>query len=93
MFLPWWIFRLSVPSSPKGRSRILNKPSTPGLKNAGVLAQMAVMALLLKRISRFIVKVTLAMRKILSSNSQPLKPYLPGPDIPKFIVTDFCRAI
>ena len=47
---------------------------------------MAVMVLLLKRISRFIVKVTLAMRKMFSSNSPPLKPYLPGPDVPKFIV-------
>jgi len=37
-------------------------------------------------VSRFIVKVTLAMRKMFSSNSPPLKPYLPGPDVPKFIL-------
>jgi hypothetical protein len=47
---------------------------------------MAVMVLLLKRINRFIVKVTLAMRKIFSNESPPLKLYIPGPDVPKFIV-------
>jgi hypothetical protein len=31
------------------------------------------------------VKVTLAMRKMFSSNSTSLKPYLTGPDVPKFI--------
>ena len=72
-------------SSAKEDLCILNKPKIRGLKNAGVLAQMAVMVLLLKRISRFIVKVTLAMRKMFSSNFPPLKPYLPGPDVPKFI--------
>ena len=44
------------------------------------------MVLLLKRISRFIVKITLAMRKMFSSNSPPLKPFLPGPDVPNIIV-------
>ncbi|MBU0698528.1 MAG: transposase [Pseudomonadota bacterium] len=72
-------------SSAKEDLCILKKPKIRGLKNAGVLAQMAVMVLLLKRISRFIVKVTIAMRKMYSSNSPPLKPYLPGPDVPKFI--------
>jgi hypothetical protein len=72
-------------SSAKEDLCILNKPKIRGLKNAGVLAQMAVMVLLLKRISRFIVKVTLAMRKMFSSNSPPLRSYLPGPDVPKFI--------
>jgi hypothetical protein len=46
---------------------------------------MAVMVLLLKRIIRFIVKVTLAMRKKFSSDPPPLKPYLPGPEVSKFI--------
>jgi hypothetical protein len=50
-----------------------------------IFPQMALMGLLLKRISRFIVKVTLAMRKMFSSNSTSLKTYLPGPDVPKFI--------
>jgi hypothetical protein len=64
---------------------ILKKPKIRGLKNAGVLAQMAVMVLLLKRICRFIVKVTLSIRKMYSSNSPPLRPFLPGPEVPKFI--------
>jgi hypothetical protein len=72
-------------SSAKEDLCILNKPKIRGLKNAAVLAQMAVMVLLLKRISRFIVKVTLAIRKMYSSNSPPLKPFFPGPDVPKFI--------
>ena len=46
---------------------------------------MAVIVLLLKRISRFIVKVTLAIRKMFNTKSPPLKPYIPGPDVPKFI--------
>ncbi len=73
-------------SSTKDDFCILSKLKIRGLKNAGILAQMAVMVLLLKRISRFIVKVTLAMRKMFSTNSQLLKPFLPGPDVPKFIV-------
>ncbi len=72
-------------SSTKEDLCILNKPKIRRLKNAGVLAQMAVMVLLLKRISRFIVKVTIAMRKMYSSNSPPLKPFFPGPEVPKFI--------
>jgi hypothetical protein len=72
-------------SSAKEDLCILKKPKIRGLENAGVLAQMAVMVLLLKRICRFIVKVTLAMRKMYSSNSPPLRPFLPGPEVPKFI--------
>jgi len=72
-------------SSAKEDLCILNKPKIRGLKNAGVLAQMAVMVLLLKRISRFIVKVTIAIRKMYSRNSPPLRPFLPGPEVPKFI--------
>jgi hypothetical protein len=63
-----------------------SKPKIRGLKNAGVFSLMAVMALLLKCICRYIVKVTLAMKKMFSSDSQPLKPCLPGPDVPTFIV-------
>jgi len=71
-------------SSTKEDLCILNKPKIRGLKNAGVLAQMAVIVLLLKRISRFIVKITIAMRKLLKDNPSS-KPYLPGPEVPKFI--------
>jgi len=72
-------------SSAKEDLCILSKPKIRGLKNAGVLAQMAVMVLLLKRIIRFIVKVTLAIRNMFNSKSLPLKLYLPGPVVPKFI--------
>jgi hypothetical protein len=44
----------------------LNKPEIRGLKNAWVLEQMAVLRL--KRISRFIVKVMLSMRKMLADS-------------------------
>jgi hypothetical protein len=77
-------------SSAKEDLCILSKPKIRGLKNAGVLAQMAVMVLLLKRIIRFIVKVTLAMRKMCSTES-PLKPYIPGPEVPKFIANLILR--
>jgi hypothetical protein len=58
-------------SATKEDLSILDKSKIRGLKNAAVLTHMAVMALLLKRIICFIVKVTLAMRKILSNT--PLK--------------------
>ena len=64
---------------------ILNKPKIRGLKHAGVLAQMAVITILLKRIICFIVKVTLALRKL--AGTEPLsKPFLSGPVVPKFIL-------
>jgi len=64
---------------------ILNKPKIRRLKHAGVLAQMAVITLLLKRIICFIVKITLAIRKMLNNNIA-LKPHLPGPEVPRFIL-------
>ena len=63
----------------------------PGPKNAAVRAHMAVMAHLLKRIIRFIVRVTLAMGKI-RSNKPILKPYLPEPNVQKFIRNLIQRA-
>ena len=73
-------------SSTKDDSCILDKPKIRGLKNAGVLAQMAVIVLLLKRITRFIVKVTLAMRNFFINKPRSLRPFIRGPDVPKFIV-------
>jgi hypothetical protein len=40
---------------------ILSKPKVRGLRRAGVLGQMAVIVVLLKRITRFIVRVTLVL--------------------------------
>jgi hypothetical protein len=74
-------------STAKDDSCILAKPKVRGLKNAGVLGQIAVMVVLLKRITRFIVKVTLAFRKEIRDNKSP--PHhisIPGPKVPKFIL-------
>ena len=66
---------------------ILAKPKIRGLKNAGILSQMAVIIVLLKRISSFIVKITLAFRhKIEENKSPPNRIFIPGPAVPKFIL-------
>ena len=74
-------------STAKDDLHILVKPKIRGLKNAAVLAQIAVIVVLLKRIAGFIIKVTLALRKRLQANkSPPRRIYLPGPKVPKFIL-------
>jgi hypothetical protein len=66
---------------------ILAKPKVRGLRNAGVLSQMAVIVVLLKRIARFIVKVTLALRDQIENNkSPPQSIFITGPKVPKFIL-------
>jgi len=66
---------------------ILAKPKVRGLKNAGVLAQMAVIVVFLKRITRFIVRVTLAFRKEIRNNKSPPRSiYIAGPKVPQFIL-------
>ena len=42
---------------------ILSNPKVRGLRHAGILSQMAVIVVLLKRVACFIVKVTLALRE------------------------------
>jgi hypothetical protein len=74
-------------SSAKDDFCILAKPKVRGLRNAGVLSQMAVIVVLLKRIARFIVKVTLALRDRIENNkSPPISIFIPGPKVPKFIL-------
>ena len=74
-------------SSAKDDFCILAKPKVRGLKNAGVISQMAVMVVLLKRIARFIVKVTLAFREKTENNKSPPQPiFIPGRKVPKFIL-------
>ena len=74
-------------STAKDDLHILVKPKIRGLKNAAVLAQMAVIVVLLKRIAGFIIKITLALRKKLQANkSPPRRIYIPGPKVPKFIL-------
>jgi hypothetical protein len=66
---------------------ILAKPKVRGLRNAGVISQMAVIVVLLKRITRFIVKVTLVLRNQIENNkSPPYSIFVPGPKAPKFIL-------
>ena len=65
---------------------ILSKPKVRGLKHAGILSQMAVIVVLLKRVVCFIVKVTLAMRKKTQNNKSPPAFFVPGPSVPKFIL-------
>ena len=74
-------------STAKDDSCILAKPKVRGLRRAGVLAQMAVIVVLLKRITRFIVRVTVAFRKEIRSNkSPPHRIFTPGPKVSKFML-------
>jgi hypothetical protein len=74
-------------SSAKEDFCILSKPKIRGIKSAGVLTQIAVIVVLLKRIARFIVKVTLAFRqKIQNNKSPPRHVFIPGPKVQKFIL-------
>ena len=50
-------------STAKDDLEILNKPRVRGLKRAGILAQLTLMTILLKRVAQFIIKVTLTVRK------------------------------
>ena len=73
-------------SSAKADFCILRKPKIRGIDNAGIISQVAVIVVLLKRIARFIVKVTLAFRNNLQSNkSPPGRVFIPGPKVPKFL--------
>lgn len=73
-------------STAKDDFTILSKPKIRGIKSAGVLAQLAVISVLLKRIARFIVKVTLSLRQIQNDKSQLSQIFLPGPEVPRFML-------
>jgi hypothetical protein len=65
---------------------ILAKPKVRGIEHAAILSQMAVIVVLLKRITRFIIKITIALRKQLLTNKAPPHPhFIPGPKVPNFI--------
>lgn len=59
------------------------KPKIRGHTRAGVLSQIAVIVVLLKRVAAFIIKVTLALRKTTISSFSPRS--IPGPEVPPFI--------
>ena len=74
-------------SSAKVDFCILSKPKIRGLKNAGILSQMAVIVVLLKRMARFIVKVTLSFREKVENNKSPQQYiFISGPKAPKLIL-------
>jgi hypothetical protein len=73
-------------STAKHDFHILDRPKIRGYKHAAVLSQMTAITILLKRISRFIIKVTLALRKKISDNrGPPHNVFVPGPIVPPFI--------
>jgi hypothetical protein len=73
-------------ASAKEDFSILTKPKVRGLSRAAILAQMAVIVVLLKRVAVFIVKVTLSLRKRQAKDRSPLgKLHIPGPKIPRFL--------
>jgi hypothetical protein len=75
-----------VNSTAKDDFAILAKPKIRGLSSAGVLSQMAVIVVLLKRVAKFIIKVTLALRKQLRANRDPPQDQLvSGPEVLPFI--------
>jgi hypothetical protein len=74
-------------STAKEEFEILSKPKIRGLKYASILSQIAVIIILLKRISRFIVKVTLHLRgKKSAHNGPPRYHFIPGPKVPAYIL-------
>jgi hypothetical protein len=74
-------------SSTKDDFCILAKPKIRGMNSAGVLAQIAVIVVLIKRIARFIIKASLAFRNNIQKNkSPPYRIFISGPKVPKFIL-------
>ena len=74
-----------INSSAKEDFETLRKPKVRGIKRAGILAQLTVMVILLKRIAQFIIKVTLAVRKERTKNPNGFI-VIRGPKVPKFIM-------
>jgi hypothetical protein len=75
-----------VNSTAKDDFTILAKPKIRGLGSAGVLSQMAVIVVLLKRVAKFIIKVTLALKKQLFENrAHPDDLFIPGHEVPPFL--------
>ena len=74
-------------SSTKDDFCILAKPKIRGIKSTGVLCQIAVIVVLIKRIARFIIKVSLALRqKVQNNKSPPYRIFIPGPKVSGFIL-------
>jgi hypothetical protein len=65
--------------------KILDKPRVLNGPRANILAQMAAIALLLKRALSFIVKITNRFRKLFKTNDPAIKEKFNPPFIPKSI--------
>jgi len=72
-------------STAKEDLEILQKPKVRGLKRAAILSQLTLMTILLKRVTQFIIKVTLTVRKERTQNPSGFI-IVPGPKVPKFIM-------
>jgi len=72
-------------STIKVDQKILDKPRVMNRPRANVLAQMAAIALLLKRAFSFIIKTTNLFRKLYRTNDPDIKEKLKPPSIPKSI--------
>jgi len=72
-------------STMKEDLKILDKPRVISGSRANILAQLAAIALLLKRAFSFIVKITSQIRKLCQINDPALKENLKPPFIPKSI--------
>jgi len=73
-------------STIKVDQKILDKPIVMNRPRANVLAQMAAIALLLKRALHFIVRITNLFRKLHNTNDPKIKEKLKPPSIPKSIL-------
>lgn len=72
-------------STAKDDFSILVKPRVRGLRHAGVLSQLAATVVLLKRISSFIIKVTISLWKKPPANRDFPHRFMPGPLVPNSI--------
>jgi len=72
-------------STMKEDLKILDKPRVLGGPRANILAQMAAIALLLKRTFSFIIRITNQFRKLYQTNDPAIKEKLKPPFIPKSI--------
>ena len=73
-------------STMKEDQKILDKPRIMNSSRANILAQMAAIALLLKRVFSFIVRTTNLFRKLHKTNDPNIKEELKPPSIPKSIM-------
>jgi hypothetical protein len=81
-----------VNSTAKDDFQILDKPKIRGIVSAGVLSQMTVIVVLLKRVAKFIIKITLALRKqLLENRVPPHDPFIPARKVPPFMLNLLLR--